>query len=186
MPNFSACSIRITGSKSALAKFVKTLSKPNADGESVAFSFQQTVPIPIDCDEQEQRTSQRPFRIDEQIKKWGTKWDADQPEIARQSSTELLITCNTAWCPPLEWGKAVSELFPTLTFCIAYCECGGGFYGMWKRNVSKEETITKEYRLIEEDFEPVDEDDEDEMDSPEPSGRLKKFMDKYSVPHTGG
>lgn len=168
MPEWCACSIRITGSEVALANFVETLSEPDASGQSVVFSFHQTVPSKPACD------------CDLHIKIWGTKWDARNPAILKQTPTELLITCDTPWSPPTEWGRRVSGLFPELDFCIAYCESGLQFYGVSKFNGYARKTVNKEYRFLEDDIVAVGNDDDGDC---EPSGRLKRFMAKYSVPH---
>ena len=181
MPNWCACSIHITGSKKDMKLFNKTLEKHNEADEKTVFSFYQTVPRPESAD-----------WYTWNIKNWGTKWDCSEPTLVRKTHTEFLVQCDTAWSPPLAWGETVSRMFPNLTFTIAYCEAGMRFYGVWTRNGNNKETKTRKYEFLDDDiigFRTENgvrvRDDKDPWEE-EPNGRLKVFMEKYSLAHTGG
>lgn len=187
MPNWCACSISIQGPEDAMAKFYQTLDKPDETGAKTVFAFHQTVPSA----NHEQMTSSFPFELPN-VKNWGTKWDACEPTIVTREPTKFLVQCETAWSPPLIWGQKVAKLYPTLTFTIAYCERGIGFYGVWVCNQAQQESRTEEYHFLTDDVihyrtqadgTRIVDDDNDES---EPNGRLKAFMEKYSISHMGG
>jgi hypothetical protein len=192
MPNWCGCSIRIQGPEENMQEFYKTLSKPNECGETVVFSFHQTVPSAVT--ENSYTSNDRLILYEHpNITNWGTKWDAHDPVIVIKEPTDFLLQCDTAWSPPLKWGKKVTKMFPKLTFTISYCECGLQFYGMWCCNTEKQVTKTKEYnflpddtigyRIREDGTKVVDNENADEI---QPNGRLKAFMEKYSIRNMGG
>lgn len=109
----------------------------------------------------------------------GTKWDAGEVTILKHFPTVFLVQCDTAWTPPIKWGKKVSSLFPTLTFKIAYCELGMGFYGVWETNYQNRVTKRIRYGFLDTDLIV-------EPDNNKPDGRLKTFMQKHSLSHMGG
>jgi hypothetical protein len=165
MPNYCSCSISVKGDEEEMKRFYTTLDIPNNCGQKVVFSFHQTVPCEKDCNTA--------------LTVWGTKWDVIDPVILEKSTTLFILTCGTAWTPPIKWGRKVSEMFPTLTFTIAYCEAGMEFYGVFETNSSQKETITQEYGFLEDDLIH----DEDEVEA---GGRLKAFMEKHHIEHMGG
>lgn len=179
-----------------MEKFYQTLEKPDESGEQVVFSFHQTVPSANNSNGKGYYTAEEVLRMGGGLpnnNNWGTKWDACDPVIVKQDPTEFLLQCNTAWSPPLEWGQKVSKMFPKLTFTIAYCECGMAFYGVWMRNHDKHKTKTKEYLFLQDDYIGfrTQEDgsrvrDDANPEDMEANGRLKDFMEKYSISNTGG
>ena len=46
------------------------------------------------------------------IAKWGTKWDACDPNTARRNGTEIILEFETAWGPPTPVWDALKERFP--------------------------------------------------------------------------
>ena len=69
--------------------------------------------------------------IGAQTAAWGTKWDLDETE-AREAAESLLLSGNctfdTAWSPPSEAIRALSELTGA-SFLLAYYEPGMWFWG---------------------------------------------------------
>ena len=54
------------------------------------------------------------------IDKWGTKWDADCPEVDIDDFGEVKYMFDTAWGPPKEIYDALRELFPNIEICWFY------------------------------------------------------------------
>ena len=65
------------------------------------------------------------------IAHWGTKWDAacDSGAINGDRRSELFLSFDTAWAPPLEWLQKVTEKYKRLKFTMEYTEEGLGFEG---------------------------------------------------------
>lgn len=61
--------------------------------------------------------------------KWGTKWNASDPEITQNCDTELFIGFETAWSPPIPVIKKLGKLFPKLSFNLKYYEQGVAYKG---------------------------------------------------------
>lgn len=67
------------------------------------------------------------------VAKWGTKWDLCQPNITRVDDNTVVITCQTAWSPPI-------QAFETMTMmgyevrCL-YCGEGPEYAGIWDNGV---------------------------------------------------
>ena len=104
-----------------LQEFVeKSLVSPekNEIHDGTGFSFAGTHPIP-DPDNW----------YNWSIENWGTKWDACEPNISHNTTDYFSVNFESAWGPPLEWMKKVSEDYPLLTFTIEYEEPGMCFGG---------------------------------------------------------
>lgn len=196
MPNWCACTISIKGSEEDMKVFYPTLDKPNESGDKVDFSFHQTVPSANDGKKFFTGPGELP-----NTGNWGTKWDACEVKILKKEPTEFFIHCETAWSPPLDWGHKFANKFRSLTVIIAYCEQGMQFYGVWTGCGKDRKTITEEYKFMDDDMlsyrteEQIDATgnkvevrirDDDDPDDFAPNGRLKEFMEKYSLEHTGG
>lgn len=68
---------------------------------------------------------------DWRIHNWGTKWDTDEEgqQIVEHTEDTFIVDFDSAWSPPLEWVRRVSNMYPTLTFDITFMEEGMGFCG---------------------------------------------------------
>ena len=55
------------------------------------------------------------------IRNWGTKWDASDPNLGTDSPTQLQYSFSTAWSPAEGAYRAMVEKFPTLAFSFE-CE----------------------------------------------------------------
>lgn len=62
------------------------------------------------------------------IANWGTKWSPEF-SFSDPSEDDLTLWGDSAWSPPVELLKNISEQFPTLTFRIRYHEAGCDFVG---------------------------------------------------------
>jgi len=187
MPNWCACSILVQGSEEDMKEFYQSLNKHDEYNKNVEFSFHQIVPSANN------KITYFPYNDTlPNIENWGTKWDADEVNILKREPNEFLLQCNTAWSPPLEWGKKVKNKYPKLKIRIAYCESGMGFYGVWFG--TKNKVKTKEYQTTNDDLVTysIDENgneviyEEGDGDNIRANGKLKKFMEKYCVDHIGG
>jgi hypothetical protein len=64
------------------------------------------------------------------VQNWGTKWCPDSLfGNDRISDTELSISFDSAWAPPIQAYVAFSKLFPDATFVLRYLETGCCFAG---------------------------------------------------------
>jgi hypothetical protein len=94
---------------------------------------------------------------DWRIDNWGTKWDTDESSqnIIEHTDENFWIDFDSAWSPPIEWVKRVSNMYPTLTFEITYMEEGMGFCGKFLC-IGGEGTFEEgEIRYVDEDGEEI-------------------------------
>ena len=84
--------------------------------EDSELSFHMSVPCPENSDND--------WRTDN----WGTKWEAIDVDI-RKTPEIVEYTFATAWSPPLQWMRSVSNKYPEIKFTIEYYECGMDFCG---------------------------------------------------------
>jgi hypothetical protein len=201
MPNWCSNHLCITGTPQELKKFAATLNTEDDGGREVNFSFHQTVPIPNDADKGDwdeklqchliPHDPSRKFTMDYQRELWGVKWGAcdvnmDDPEsiwarldseIAEQVvKSQIDINFDTPWGPPYEWLVNVSGKFPSLTFSIAYSECGMDFWG---------DLVATEGSVVEDDCRQGCEFNEDEDGFYEPVGEYAEFLKEHNI-HSGG
>ena len=117
MPNWCSSRLTVTNSTPKLEEFLK----------EHGLSFEAIVkPDRPEVDEDGSGT------INAQVHAWGTKWDLNKDE-ALESGTSLLengsCNFNTAWSPPSEAIRALSELTGA-SFLLAYYELGCWFWGL--------------------------------------------------------
>lgn len=131
MPNICENELYITGPMQHIKRFKKkakskavvmpaTANYPAEEPEEVDFKCSNLVPYPDDD------TNLVEF--------YGTKWDCtgellSEETDARKVDGELLYLIDSAWSPPLEWLRRVSEKFRKLRFDLKYVEHGMQFYG---------------------------------------------------------
>jgi hypothetical protein len=63
------------------------------------------------------------------IHNWGTKWDASDGGINSDHESELDVSFETAWAPPIEWLEKASIKYKKLKFTLEYTEEGMSFEG---------------------------------------------------------
>jgi hypothetical protein len=66
---------------------------------------------------------------DFRVAKWGTKWNACDVEMQLEDETEVSISFNTAWSPPLEVIEAIAKKYPFADITLSYYEEGMGVQG---------------------------------------------------------
>ena len=119
MPNWCNNKITISNSTPAFEDFLE---------DEGGFSFERMVkPNRPESDENGWGT------VSAQADAWGTKWDLDESDA--KEVAVMLLDCgmasfDTAWSPPLEAIRALSEMFPEVEFSLAYHEQGCAFYGI--------------------------------------------------------
>ena len=115
----------------------------------------------------------------------GTKWDVqcDEIEVLEDNPTKYVVRLDTAWSPPINWAKTVSDEFE-IYFQLAYVECGCAYYGVTEIKYEESSCVSKVYDFALEDYKPIDPDDED--GEWVPGGNLKGHMDKYQLISVGG
>ncbi len=114
------------------------------------------------------------------------------------------ITFDTRWQPQIDWLKRLAKKYPNLKFILAYCESGIGFYGKAVAHGRKfrderydiEEGEDVIYYIVDDDENIIREATEDEVQTEDlaegesleqrPAGQLKKYFEKYGIPHLGG
>ena len=143
MPNW--CYNVVTLKGEGLTEFRKTLNSLNDIREEAVFSFTQIVPRPKEEDKNWYEWN---------IANWGTKWDVADDIIFEDKGDSIIITCETAWSPPLNWATTASSRIPNLTIIIKYREPGVGFCGSYI-------ALNGNSKNVEEEF--VDSDDECEV-----------------------
>ncbi len=183
MPNWCANSIQITGPEDKMSDFYKTLNTPNSKGETVLFSFHQTVPFV---------EGETKYLSNEDM--WGTKWDIKNVHVIKREPTEFLIQGDTAWSPPIRWALRFRVRFPDLQVRLAYVEIGMGFYGV--TTITRDKSVSEDYVVKGEDLLEVITDPEtkilrpiregEEVEKLLPAGQLKQFMTQYQIAHMGG
>jgi hypothetical protein len=112
MPNHISNLLQITGERLFIDEIV---------GQK--FSFATTVPPPPNTVSHQSIDDSKWF-----VDHWGTKWDAyevETPSVSqkpRQNKTVMSIRFLTAWSPPRQWLKTVSEMYPSLEFSLYWAD----------------------------------------------------------------
>lgn len=64
------------------------------------------------------------------IAHWGTKWDLCEPHIERIDDNTVVVTCETAWSPPITAFETMKEMGYEIR--ALYCGEGPEFAGIWE------------------------------------------------------
>jgi hypothetical protein len=145
MPNWCDNGLIITGPAAELAKFKKKAAslKTTTDGVKVDFNFEAFLPLPKILEAPTASCSDVLTRADKArikatgYKDWyhrnlnvlGTKWDVGG-ELTINEKNRLGYTFASAWSPPDEGVRKISELYPKLHFTLDYDEPGMDFAGV--------------------------------------------------------
>lgn len=65
------------------------------------------------------------------LSEWGTKWNAIDTMIHRESAGAVTLSFATAWSPPVAVIATAGDMFPTLRFRLDYLETGEDFSGTY-------------------------------------------------------
>jgi len=81
----------------------------------------QTAPIVLTEEEEAAGIVPQPARppIEEQIRRWGTKWGDMDTEVQRRTSRSLTFGFSTPWGPPLAGIDAIARDYPHLRFRLS-------------------------------------------------------------------
>ena len=139
MPNWCYNIIEVIGDNAEVNKMVEKI-----EGEDTEFDFNKVLPYPEKYAILDKKSNgMRDKNVDLKdiptdgfnsggyewcISNWGTKWNACEPVVSADGNIAE-ISFDTAWSPSLGVTKALSELFPTLTFKHSYEEGGCDFSG---------------------------------------------------------
>lgn len=162
MPNLTACSIKVKGPKEDFDLFMASLNMTDN-----TFSFRHLINF-------------NDFHNFEMV-------DANVTNIKFK---KVLINVDTPWNPPIDWIATIQERFPALKFYLAYTDFSLKTWGLVI--IKRRKTINITYNFEKEDAayfymgEQVFNPDEDDYDEVRPTGKYKKFLKKWHVPHIGG
>lgn len=142
MPNWCNNNLFVEGEKKELNKFKKKAVK---DKEPLCLDNFVPMPKELDIDSgcfsgDKKTEMEKIYKENEKkygykswyewrIENWGTKWDISDVEIMDSGDTFIQYMFDTAWSPPTEWLRKVSEKYPELKFKIVFREDGMGFMG---------------------------------------------------------
>lgn len=130
MPNWCFSTLDITGPKDEIKSIVAT-----------ELDFEKILPTPVDLDSETCVCSmmtefQRQANLaihgcedwyDWCVSNWGTKWTAENLELAMINDTTIQVTMDTAWSLPIPLLKKLSAEHPNTTISLD-CEEEAGFF----------------------------------------------------------
>jgi hypothetical protein len=126
MPNWCENQIEISGEETLLQKFNEENTRAEKENVSPTLSFELSLPTPAELLEIDGAGKYGWYEW--RVANWGTKWNVSNAEPHFQNGN-LYYFPSTAWAPPSAWVKAVSALYPQLTFNLFYDEPGMCFAG---------------------------------------------------------
>jgi hypothetical protein len=130
MPNWTYNIIRASGSKESLDAFLAKTTKVNNsamyDDERLSFDFESIIPMPdnifrgnIGNQEKEHcKANNIPNWYDWSVENWGTKWNACDSVIERESDTFVRLMFSTAWSYPIPVMEKMFDMFPDIEFIV--------------------------------------------------------------------
>lgn len=166
MPNWTENTLTVTGE--SVGEFLRDAGL-SANTPLVENMLNTFVPMP-----EEQGNDWYVWRVTN----WGTGWDTAavfQPDL----EPDPTLTFQTAWSPPVEWLRVVSQQYLNLTFTLAYVESGVQFAGtiiVQDGDVLSEDTYGGEWWVS----------DMADEGYPHPSSTLTRFVDKHNLQGYGG
>lgn len=125
MPNWCENRLTITGDRREIDRFRVEVKTRKTD-----LSLSKLYPMPKEL-EDTQSPSEKPDKAliekygtdnwyDWRVKNWGTKWDVWDASLVEKGDDYLEYHFFSAWSPPVEWLKNVSEDYPKLSFLLKY------------------------------------------------------------------
>jgi hypothetical protein len=165
MPNWCSNVLTVTGSKADVELFMQKARGPaDEKGNQSPLSFNSIVPMDEkDPDYQDGRENHCETVFNWYrwcIDHWGCKWDIGDDEVSVETSEcfdgkslEAVYSFSTAWCAPIEFYYAITEMFPTLTFSAFGWECGNSewwsFDGIEGSGCHEQESIDTDSKVAE-------------------------------------
>lgn len=178
----------IIGPAASLNEFYQTLNTVNRQGNIVAFSFHQTIPIKL-SNKIDLGSSAGDTEFEYMMKKnhWGSYSDAILPQILIRSETEFMVKFATEETAPSEWARRVIINHPQLTLKLASNFTEDGYYQVetfkylqrtrYQYDISSEDSLA--VRMA------VQGQEGDDMKDPEeilnPNSRYAEFLQKYHL-----
>lgn len=136
MPNW--CSNDLTIKTQTPEQFVEVIQAITNDSEQ-PFDFNRIIPIPEELKNTSAPNNTNAQEMKDkygytdwyefQVSNWGTKWNACDVTLEIESPTELSLSFNTAWSPPIPVIEKISEMFSFADITLNYYEEGMGYYG---------------------------------------------------------
>jgi len=115
MPNWVMNLVRVNSDTAEeLQNFKKQIQSPE---ENKLFDFNKIIPMPKEIAEANDCSW-----YTWAIKNWGTKWNANEVEIAQESDTYMEYNFLTAWSLPYPIYKKLWEMFPRIRFEVIFAE----------------------------------------------------------------
>lgn len=160
MPNWCSNRLRVTAdTPEALQKFTDVAFKQHPDNpDLLIFTFEGIYPTPPELlaetafgeSENKEALVEKYGHSDWygwRVENWGTKWDAgdsyvENPTATPDGKSEVEVSFDTAWAPPIPFLLKASEIFPELRFSLLYEEPGNDFCGY--QNIQNGETLEAE------------------------------------------
>jgi hypothetical protein len=154
-----------------MAEIKQYVRREYEDGEVNEFDFSNIVPEPEGLYDQEAVqvnygtfTSSMPAWYEWHCANWGTKWNSNEA-----SAGDTGFSFNTAWSTSEPVIKALSEKFPTVTFCVEYADedLGGGNCGIYayeNGELVREEEGSYEFACDLWGYEPEEEEEEETIE----------------------
>jgi hypothetical protein len=158
MPNYCYNGLNIkTNTPKQFTKLIQGIT----NNSQQPLDFNRVIPVPEELMKTNAPNNDNPKEMiakygfadwyDFRCAKWGTKWNACDVDLQLNSPTELTVSFNTAWSPPIPVIDKIAEMFPFASISLHYEEEGMGFYGdyLWEEGnlISHEEgEINCDYR----------------------------------------
>lgn len=120
MPNWTTNIVKLEGSERDIQSIKELIFSVDENGKRF-FDFNNVIPMPPEYLETDQW-------YDWRCENWGTKWNSDETFIFNETSTELGLSFNTAWCHPDKVLGKLNDMFPNVDF-FHEAQHEGGFGG---------------------------------------------------------
>lgn len=149
MPNWCQNKLTVTGPKAMLDKFIADAvdhrNVKNGD-EPTELSLDKLYPTPTDNEIKNSKKALPKNATKEQkllaalfagstpdwytwrVTNWGTKWDVTA-QVINHEPKKIVYEFDSAWAPPIEAFKKISNDYPDLKFALNYREDGMGYRG---------------------------------------------------------
>lgn len=144
MPNWSSNDLIVTGPNTELQRFKKQAAEyketeePPLPPEATTKEIAERLADEMTQEEHKHVLTFTAFHpmpkheknwYDWNCENWGTKWDASDASIVKETSRSIQYYFDTAWAPPIPIIEKMSKQFPKLKFTLKFYEGGMGFQG---------------------------------------------------------
>jgi len=136
MPNW--CSNDLTIITKTPKQFTKLIQGITNNSDQ-PFDFNRIIPVPQELLDSTSPNKTNPQEMIDKYghadwydfccSKWGTKWNACDVEMRLESPTEVSMSFNTAWSPPIPVIEAIAQKYPFAEITLSFYEEGMGYAG---------------------------------------------------------